>query len=135
MKTYLYIDSTQKTNVLTLIRDKQIVDRVSVQTQDNLDNQFLLEIDKFLKKNDLNVQEVAGLIVNTGPGTFTGTRTGVTFANALKLANDNLEIYEISGLDQSDEEIVDSLNSKPKNTILSPKYSQEPSITRSKKLN
>jgi len=118
-----------------LVRDQKIVDRVSVQTQDNLDNQFLLEINKFLKKNDLNVQEITGLIVNTGPGTFTGTRTGVTFANALKLANDNLEIYEISGPDQSDEEIVNSLTLKPKDTILSPKYSQEPSITRSNKLN
>lgn len=40
-------------------------------------------IDKILKKNNLNPADIDEIEVNTGPGSFTGTRVGVAIANAL----------------------------------------------------
>ncbi len=43
----------------------------------------LILIDKLLKKNNLKPQDVDEISVNSGPGSFTGTRVGVSIANAL----------------------------------------------------
>jgi tRNA threonylcarbamoyladenosine biosynthesis protein TsaB len=43
----------------------------------------LLIIDKILKENNLKPTEIEEIEVNTGPGSFTGTRVGVAIANAL----------------------------------------------------
>ncbi len=43
----------------------------------------LILIDKILKRNKLNPTEIEEIEVNTGPGSFTGTRVGVAIANAL----------------------------------------------------
>lgn len=43
----------------------------------------LLLVDKILKKNNLKPTEIGEIEVNTGPGSFTGTRVGVAIANAL----------------------------------------------------
>lgn len=40
-------------------------------------------IDKILKKNNIRPTEIEEIEVNTGPGSFTGTRVGVAIANAL----------------------------------------------------
>jgi tRNA threonylcarbamoyladenosine biosynthesis protein TsaB len=40
-------------------------------------------IDKLLKKNNLKPTDIEEIEVNTGPGSFTGTRVGVAIANAL----------------------------------------------------
>ena len=48
----------------------------------------LLIIDKILKKNGLKPTQIEEIEVNTGPGSFTGTRVGVAIANALRFGLD-----------------------------------------------
>jgi len=43
-------------------------------------------IDQLLKKYKLTPQDLTGIEVNTGPGSFTGLRVGVSVANALGYA-------------------------------------------------
>lgn len=43
----------------------------------------LIIIDRLLKTNNLKPTEIDEIEVNTGPGSFTGTRVGVAIANAL----------------------------------------------------
>lgn len=43
----------------------------------------LVLIDKLLRKNNLTPQDIDQISVNSGPGSFTGTRVGVSIANAL----------------------------------------------------
>ncbi|MDO8657336.1 MAG: L-threonylcarbamoyladenylate synthase [Candidatus Levybacteria bacterium] len=43
-------------------------------------------IDEILKKNKLKLSDLTGIKVNTGPGSFTGLRVGVSVANALSFA-------------------------------------------------
>jgi tRNA threonylcarbamoyladenosine biosynthesis protein TsaB len=40
-------------------------------------------IEQILEENKLSLQDITEIQVNTGPGSFTGLRVGVTVANAL----------------------------------------------------
>jgi len=40
-------------------------------------------IEKLLQENKLSLQDITGITVNAGPGSFTGLRVGVTIANTL----------------------------------------------------
>ena len=40
-------------------------------------------IDKLLKKHKLSLKDINEIEVNTGPGSFTGLRVGISIANAL----------------------------------------------------
>ncbi len=40
-------------------------------------------IDSLLKKYSIDLKEIDGILVNTGPGSFTGLRVGISIANAL----------------------------------------------------
>lgn len=43
----------------------------------------LLLIDKLLKENNLKIEEIDEVKVNTGPGSYTGVRVGAAIANTL----------------------------------------------------
>lgn len=43
----------------------------------------LFTIDKILKENKLKIDQVNGIMVDEGPGSFTGLRIGISIANAL----------------------------------------------------
>ena len=78
----LVIDTTdnKKTTIELQLSGKK--DRI---TENNIpkSQSTLVIIDKILKKNGLKPKEIDEIEVNTGPGSFTGTRVGVSIANAL----------------------------------------------------
>lgn len=43
-------------------------------------------IDELLRKGGKSLKDVSAIVVRTGPGSFTGTRVGVTIGNALSWA-------------------------------------------------
>ncbi len=75
----LYIDTTN--NLKTVIK----LDKYSIEkSYSNPRSQELLTlINQILKKAKASVKEISEIKVNIGPGSFTGTRIGVTVANAL----------------------------------------------------
>lgn len=78
----LYIDSTDNTQVLIRLDDKEFVNKVdSPRNQDVFG--FLLSC---LEKENIHQEDISEVEVNPGPGSFTGTRIGVTIANALGFA-------------------------------------------------
>ena len=85
----LKIDTTIHKEVkVELVDNKSGLKDKLIQKQ-KLGSQVLLPmIVKILKKNELNLKDLTAVEVNCGPGSFTGTRGGVSVANALGFALD-----------------------------------------------
>ncbi|MBP9716898.1 MAG: hypothetical protein KBD51_03060 [Candidatus Levybacteria bacterium] len=83
----IVIDTTDNTKTLIKLEvdshSDEIIEPAKPRTQATL-----LLIEKILKKNNINKKDLDEILVNTGPGSFTGTRVGVAIANALGFALD-----------------------------------------------
>ena len=82
-KLCLYINTKdQKQISVALKKDGEVVKNLSEDRE--YGSQVLLPlIDKILNTENLKLQDLDGIEVETGPGSFTGLRVGVSVANAL----------------------------------------------------
>jgi len=82
----LYIDTSDAEKVeVVLKKDSQEID--TKVAKNRYGSQVLLYlITDLLKMNTLEFRDLKEIEVNTGPGSFTGLRVGVSVANALGLA-------------------------------------------------
>ena len=79
---HLFLDSTDNTQVFVRLDGKEFINKVdSPRNQDVFG--FILSC---LEKENLKQEDITEVEVNRGPGSFTGTRIGVTIANALGFA-------------------------------------------------
>lgn len=79
----LYIDtSSNEEIVVSLIVDGK-EDEIREKIGKNKAQVVLPMIDQLLKKHGLSSDKLTNIQVNTGPGSFTGLRVGVSIANAL----------------------------------------------------
>lgn len=75
----------QKKVVVELKENNKIVE--SLVEENKYGSQVLLPlIDKILKKQKITFKDLKGIEVETGPGSFTGLKVGVSVANALGFA-------------------------------------------------
>lgn len=103
---------------------------------------ILVEIKEFLAENGANWQNLRGVCVFAGPGSFTGLRIGVTVANTLA---DSLKIPIVGGknsdnsknngenLENWREIALEKLNSGANDKIALPFYGAEANITKPRK--
>lgn len=92
---------------------------------------LLAQIETFLSENKLSFQDLSGLVVFRGPGSFTGLRIGVSVANTLA---DSLEIPIVGELGESwIENGTKRLAQKQNDQIVLPEYGSPPHITQAKK--
>lgn len=82
-----------------------------------------VELGSLLSEAGLAPQDLSGMVVFTGPGTFTGLRIGISFANGLCFA------LKIPIFETTEREVVNLEN--PKEIVL-PFYGAEPNITKPK---
>ena len=78
----LYLDSTDNTQVIIRLDDKEFINKVDSPRNQNVFG-FLLSC---LEKENYKQEDITEIEVNPGPGSFTGTRIGVSIANALGFA-------------------------------------------------
>jgi len=75
----LFIDTTNREKIVIRL-DEEVFERVSESTR----LQKLLEfLDETLQRKKVSLQDISEIEVNTGPGSFTGIRVGVTVAQTL----------------------------------------------------
>ena len=83
----IVIDTTDNTRTLIKLEADSYSDEIIEPAKPRTQATLLL-IEKILKKNNINKKDLDEILVNTGPGSFTGTRVGVAIANALGFALD-----------------------------------------------
>ena len=90
---FLILDFTQSFR-LALINNGKIINK-ELKIKKNISEILIIEIDKFLKKSRTNIKKIKSICIITGPGSFTGIRSALTFAKALKLTM-NLNVFGLS---------------------------------------
>lgn len=79
----LYINTKDQKQVKVALKEKRKVVE-SLSEENEYGSQVLIPlIDKLLKKCNLDYKLLSGIELETGPGSFTGLRVGVSVANAL----------------------------------------------------
>lgn len=126
----LLIDTSKPDCELTLYENGNY-ETVTWAANRELANDLLKFITKTLKEKRSKIQELNGLGVFEGPGSFTGLRIGVTVMNSLA---DALCIPVFGGRgDNWKSEIVKKIENKEKSSIVLPHYGSEAKITLPKK--
>ena len=130
----LVIDTTSKPKKIALYWPEKIKEVTSWES-----NQIdpLEKIDNILKSNNLCLKDLKFIVVNRGPGSFTGTRIGIVIANTL---SKSLNIPIIGIINKKNLDIISlakrgyKKKDKTKSSRLAvPYYGQEPNITKSLK--
>ena len=81
----LFIDQTNFNQITFAVLDKKLVKKV-YKIHPQKSSETLGKLEAFLKTAKVKLPSVTKIIVNKGPGSYTGTRVGVTHALALGFA-------------------------------------------------
>ncbi len=80
----LFIDTSDNKKLFIALDSKGIKDSVLLESDKLVRSEKALPvIEKLLKRNGVNVEDIGKIEVNEGPGSFTGIRVGISIANAL----------------------------------------------------
>lgn len=127
----LAIHTAGMESILQLMRtDGSIVATDKWASGRTLSEDLLSRIVHLVEANSADIQSLTGIIIFSGPGSFTSLRIGHTVANALA---DGLSIPVVGALDENwiEEGIIDFKTSGTKEPAL-PFYGSEPNITKPK---
>ena len=94
---YLYIDTSSDYLYSALSNDNAILSERKVLLKQNLSKDALYEITKMFEETKLSPDSVDKIIVCNGPGSFTGTRIGMTIAKVYAWSK-NIPITTINSL-------------------------------------
>lgn len=85
MKT-LALDTTSSTLSVALLDDNQVLAKNTIYENGKQAELLIPEIEKILTQNKIWYQDLDLIAATNGPGSFTGTRIGLTVARTLRLA-------------------------------------------------
>ena len=95
----LFLDTSSKKMVVYLIKDNTILYKKYMESLNDHASYLVPFIDEALKENGLETKDINKIYVVNGPGSFTGTRIGVTVAKTLAFSN-NINVIPVSSLKQ-----------------------------------
>ena len=90
---FLFLDFTTDMS-LTLIGRHSFLSK-KIKSNKNISEILVIEIDKIFNKAKINIKKLDTIFVITGPGSFTGIRSALTFAKTIQLTN-NTDVRGIS---------------------------------------
>jgi tRNA A37 threonylcarbamoyladenosine modification protein TsaB len=115
---------------LYLFDDGKKVAEIKWEAHRELADTLLSKIKEILVNNNIADNEIAGIIMHTGEGSFTGLRIGTTVANAMSYSL-GVPIVATEGDNWISEGLGKITSSKPGNLVV-PKYNSEPNISQPK---
>ena len=93
----LFLDTSHQTFTLGLIKDEEVIFEYKKDFNQKLSTHLMPVIKESLDKIGAKAKDIKQIIVTTGPGSFTGLRSGITVAKTWAFAKD-LDIIPISSL-------------------------------------
>jgi len=85
----LGFDTAAPTNTIGLVDDDRLLADYAWEARDNSLQRIVLNIDMVLKRGGVTLEDVDGLAVGIGPGSWTGAKVGVTVAKTLAYVTTN----------------------------------------------
>ncbi|MCL4386935.1 MAG: tRNA (adenosine(37)-N6)-threonylcarbamoyltransferase complex dimerization subunit type 1 TsaB [Patescibacteria group bacterium] len=79
---FLLIDTSSKLAQVALANQEKIINSLKWDARGVLSKELLKKIDELFKKTKISPKDLNGLIVYSGPGSYTGLRIGVTMVNS-----------------------------------------------------
>lgn len=85
---YLIIDTSVDLTFLSLVLDNSVFYRKQQSIKEKQSRLLLSLIDQFILENKKTKKDLRGIVVISGPGSYTGLRVSIATANALMMALD-----------------------------------------------
>ena len=95
----LFLDTSSKKLVVILVKDNNILSKRELESINDHASHLVPYIDEILKENNLTTKDINDIYVVNGPGSFTGTRIGVTVGKTIAYSNNN-KVVPVSSLKQ-----------------------------------
>lgn len=95
----LFLDTSSKKLEVILVKDNEIIGKKELESINDHASHLVPFIDEVLKENKLSTSDINKVYVVNGPGSFTGTRIGVTVGKTLAFSN-NINVIPVSSLKQ-----------------------------------
>lgn len=137
----LFLDTSSDDLIVYLTKDNKILFEKVIETIRDHSTYLVSVIEEAFLKTNENIKNLSKIIVGVGPGSFTGTRIGITVAKVLALSLNtdiipisSLEkfIYSIDGYDyyvpiieEKNNKLYFSIYDKNKNVVLEDSYSSK----------
>lgn len=93
----LLLDSANKELLVSIFKDDIKVDEVRYEARQRQSELMIPELDKILKRNNIDPKAIGEIIVTKGPGSYTGVRIALTIAKIYAMGL-NIPCYAISSL-------------------------------------
>lgn len=95
----LFLDTSSKKLVVILVKDNKIIGFKELESINDHASHLIPFIDEILKEKNITTKDINKIFVVNGPGSFTGTRIGVTVGKVLAYSND-IPVIPVSSLKQ-----------------------------------
>ena len=95
----LFLDTSSKKLVVILVKDNEVLSKKELESINDHASHLVPFIDEILKENNMTTKDIDKIFVVNGPGSFTGTRIGVTVGKTLAFSN-NINVIPVSSLKQ-----------------------------------
>ncbi len=93
----LLLDSANKELLVALYKDDKKIDEIRYEAWQRQSELMIPELNKILKRNEIDPKTIDEIVVTQGPGSYTGVRIALTIAKIYALSL-NIPCYAISSL-------------------------------------
>lgn len=95
----LFLDTSSDDLFVSIKKDNDIIYTKIIGTKNDHSSYLIKTIREGLSKNNLNIRDVNKIMCTVGPGSFTGTRIGITVAKTIAWSL-NIPVIPVSSLKQ-----------------------------------
>jgi tRNA threonylcarbamoyladenosine biosynthesis protein TsaB len=127
----LTIRSDKPEAEIALFSDNKKIDEIIWTAHRKLGNTIHIRIRELLKQNNLELEDLTGIVCYKGPGSFTGLRIGLTVANTMA-SELKIPIIGATGPDWQNNGVRQIMAGENEELVM-PEYGQDPHITKQKK--